>query len=79
MLYFALSGFDSTRSTPEAILNMSGSEMGFRPFDPESSFFSYPTSLHIGENHKQFKDSCVLCGVIKWFKEITPVGLWFRF
>uniref|UniRef100_A0A672PY93 Nuclear receptor ROR-gamma-like n=1 Tax=Sinocyclocheilus grahami TaxID=75366 RepID=A0A672PY93_SINGR len=53
----------NTRSTPEAILNMSGSEMGFRPFDPESSFFSYPTSLHIGENHKQFKDSCVLCGV----------------
>ncbi len=48
---FSLSGFDSTRSTPEAILNMSGSEMGFRPFDPESSFFSYPTSLHIGENH----------------------------
>ncbi|KAK2903344.1 hypothetical protein Q8A67_008057 [Cirrhinus molitorella] len=42
-------GFDPTRSTPEAILNMSGSEMGFRPFDPESSFFSYPTSLHIEE------------------------------
>ncbi|KAI2655517.1 Nuclear receptor ROR-alpha B [Labeo rohita] len=42
-------GFDSTRSTPEAILNMSGSEMGFRPFDPESSFFSFPTSLHIEE------------------------------
>ncbi|XP_067305260.1 nuclear receptor ROR-alpha B isoform X2 [Pseudorasbora parva] len=41
--------FDSTRSTPEAILNMSGSEMGFRPFDPESSFFSYPTSLHTEE------------------------------
>ncbi|XP_016105522.1 nuclear receptor ROR-beta-like isoform X2 [Sinocyclocheilus grahami] len=39
----------NTRSTPEAILNMSGSEMGFRPFDPESSFFSYPTSLHIEE------------------------------
>uniref|UniRef100_A0A673HYH7 Nuclear receptor ROR-alpha-like n=1 Tax=Sinocyclocheilus rhinocerous TaxID=307959 RepID=A0A673HYH7_9TELE len=26
-----------------------GSEMGFRPFDPERSFFSYPTSLHIEE------------------------------
>ncbi|XP_026084187.1 nuclear receptor ROR-alpha-like [Carassius auratus] len=42
-------GFDSTGSTPEAILNMSGSEMGFRPFDPESLFFSYQTSLHIEE------------------------------
>ncbi|KAA0702994.1 Nuclear receptor ROR-alpha [Triplophysa tibetana] len=42
-------GFDSTRSTPEAILNMPSSEMGFRPYDPETSFFSYPTSLHIEE------------------------------
>lgn len=57
---FSLSGFDSARSTPEAILNMSGSEMGFRPFDPESSFFSYPTSLHIGENHKIHESYVVL-------------------
>lgn len=42
-------GVDSTRSTPEAILNMPGSEMRFQPFDPESSFFSYPTSLHVEE------------------------------
>ncbi|XP_052433662.1 nuclear receptor ROR-alpha A isoform X2 [Carassius gibelio] len=47
-------GYDSTRSTPEAILNMSGSEMGIRPFDPESSFFSYPASLHIGHKLKYF-------------------------
>ncbi|XP_051999623.1 nuclear receptor ROR-alpha A-like isoform X1 [Xyrauchen texanus] len=42
-------GFDCTRSTPEGILNMPCSEMGFRPFDPESLFFGYPTSLHIEE------------------------------
>ncbi|XP_052003014.1 nuclear receptor ROR-alpha A-like isoform X2 [Xyrauchen texanus] len=45
----AVRGFDSTRSTPEAIINIPGSEIGFRPFDPESSFFGYSTSLHIEE------------------------------
>lgn len=47
---------------------MSGSEMGFRPFDPESSFFSYPTSLHIGENRKQFSTflKCHVCYVVEW-------------
>ncbi|KAG9276552.1 nuclear receptor ROR-alpha-like isoform X2 [Astyanax mexicanus] len=42
-------GFDSRRSTPEAILSMPGSEMGLRPFDLESSFCPYPTSMHIEE------------------------------
>uniref|UniRef100_W5LIH7 Nuclear receptor ROR-alpha-like n=1 Tax=Astyanax mexicanus TaxID=7994 RepID=W5LIH7_ASTMX len=43
------SSFDSRRSTPEAILSMPGSEMGLRPFDLESSFCPYPTSMHIEE------------------------------
>ncbi|XP_066538922.1 nuclear receptor ROR-alpha A isoform X2 [Hoplias malabaricus] len=42
-------GFDSRRSTPEAILSIPISEMGLRPFDPEGSFCPYPTSMHIEE------------------------------
>ncbi|XP_030639631.1 nuclear receptor ROR-alpha A [Chanos chanos] len=42
-------GFDSRRSTPDAVLSMPGGEMGLRPYDPEDPFCSYPTSLHIEE------------------------------
>ncbi|XP_001344049.3 nuclear receptor ROR-alpha A-like isoform X2 [Danio rerio] len=59
-------GFESTRSTPESILNMTGSEMGFHPFDPESSFFSYPTSLQTEE---------LAASIIRSHKETTQYRL----
>lgn len=45
----SLLGFDSRRSTPEAILSIPGNEMGLRAFDTEGLFCPYPTSTHIGE------------------------------
>ncbi|KAF5907706.1 nuclear receptor ROR-alpha-like, partial [Clarias magur] len=47
--FSALRGFDSRRSTPEAILGIPGNEMALRAFDTDGLFCHYPMSTHIEE------------------------------
>ncbi|TRY86489.1 hypothetical protein DNTS_001108 [Danionella cerebrum] len=49
-----------SRTTPETILGMNGSELGFRGVDPESAFLPFPTALHIGKKHLEEISACIV-------------------